>query len=176
MKITYLVNDIQADGTYSLIQTTAEHWHEITEHNKLLPKAKRRYFVVDTIKDVDGYDCMIVEVPYEDYLHWNASRSPTVRNRSHRGKFSHFSIDDGDLDFIPIPYAFEEEIMEEMMICELHDALANWHDWGVDFLQHYLSGKKKTCAPAIAEKYGISVRQARRYKKKFEEFVKKFYL
>ena len=43
MKITYLVNDIQADGTYSLIQTTAEHWHEITEHNKLLPKAKRRF-------------------------------------------------------------------------------------------------------------------------------------
>lgn len=75
MKITYLVNDIQADGTYSLIQTTAEHWREITEHNKLLPKAKRRYFVLDTIKDVDGYDCMIVEVPYEDYLHYKVPKA-----------------------------------------------------------------------------------------------------
>lgn len=44
MKTTYLVNDIQADGTCGLVETTAEHWHEITEHNKLLQERRANAF------------------------------------------------------------------------------------------------------------------------------------
>lgn len=38
MKTTYLIKSIQSDGSAALVETTAEHWHEITENNKLLPK------------------------------------------------------------------------------------------------------------------------------------------
>ena len=34
MKTTYLIKSIQSDGSTALVETSAEHWHEITENNK----------------------------------------------------------------------------------------------------------------------------------------------
>ena len=174
MKTTYLVNDIQADGTCGLIETTAEHWRNITKNNKLLPKADRRYFIKDIIREPGVFDCMIVEVPYTDYLRWDAERSQSTRNRKLKKTYKHCSLDAGHADLIPVNYSFEETVLGERTVLELRDALANWHPWGLDFLWLYLNGKQTKSASVIARKYGVSKRQARRYKAQFETFVKDF--
>ena len=174
MKTTYLVNDIQANGTCGLVETTAEHWRNITKNNKLLPKADRRYFIKDIIREPGVFDCMIVEVPYADYLRWDAERSQATRNRAMKKAYQHFSLDAGHADLIPVNYSFEETVLGERTVRELCDALANWHPWGLDFLWLYLNGKQTKSASDIAQKYGVSKRQARRYKAQFETYVKDF--
>ena len=175
MKTTYLVNALQPDGTTVLVETTADHWHEITERNKQLPKTDRRYFIVDIINEAGVFDCMIMEAPYKEYLRWHAERSPATRNQTLKRLFSHLSIDAGSVNFFPDPTNLEEVVLGEEMICELRDALANWRPWGVDFLCYYIDEKKTVCTSEIAQKYGVSQRQARTYKDQFEKFVKKFY-
>ena len=51
MKTTHLVNVVQPDGTTAMVETTAEHWREITKKNKRLPKADRRYYIDDIIRE-----------------------------------------------------------------------------------------------------------------------------
>ena len=68
MKTTYLINSIQPDGSTALVETSAEHWREITENNKLLSKSDRRYFITDIISESGAFDCMIMEVTYAEYL------------------------------------------------------------------------------------------------------------
>ena len=81
MKTTYLIHAAQPDGTTALVETTVEHWRNIVKNNKLLPKADRRYFIKEVIREPGVFDCMIVEVPYTDYLRWDAERSLQTRNR-----------------------------------------------------------------------------------------------
>lgn len=64
MKTTYLIKSIQSDGSSALVETTAEHWHKITENNKGLSKDERRYFITDIISESGNLDCMIIEVAY----------------------------------------------------------------------------------------------------------------
>lgn len=47
MKITYLVNERQADGSLVLVETTSAHWHRIVAANKTAPANERRYFYAD---------------------------------------------------------------------------------------------------------------------------------
>ena len=176
MKTTYLVNDRQPDGNVALVETTAERWREIVKENKLLPKEERRYFVVDIINEPGVFDSMIIEVPYEEYLAWDAERNRTTRNRSFKKQFQHFSADVGSADTILSQCAYEETTMSEMSICELCSALANWHPWGLDFLKLYLKGQKGTSTAVVAQKYGVSQRQARSYRAQFEKFIKSLYL
>ena len=176
MKTTYLVNDRQPDGHVALVETTAERWREIVKENKLLPKEERRYFVVDIINEPGVFDSMIIEVPYEEYLAWDAERNRTTRNRSFKKQFQHFSADVGSADTILSQCAYEETTMSEMSICELCSALANWHPWGLDFLKLYLKGQKGMSTAVVAQKYGVSQRQARSYRAQFEKFIKSLYL
>ena len=80
MKTTYLIKSIQSDGSTALVETSAEHWHEITENNKGPSKDERRYFITDIISESGNLDCMIIEVAYEEYLRWMVERSQTMRN------------------------------------------------------------------------------------------------
>ena len=175
MKTTYLVNDRQPDGNVALIETTAERWREIVKANKLLPKEERRYFVVDIINEPGVFDSMIIEVPYEEYLTWDVERNRMIRNKILKKRFQHFSVDAGFTDTTPTPCDCEGSILGEMMICRLLDALAQWHPWGLDFFWLYLNGQKGSSTSVVAEKYGVSLRQARRYKEQFEKFVKNFF-
>ena len=35
MKTTYLIKSIQSDGSAALVETTAEHWHEINRKQQI---------------------------------------------------------------------------------------------------------------------------------------------
>lgn len=102
MKTTYLIKSIQSDGSAALVETTAEHWHEITENNKLLSKDERRYFITDIISESGKLDCMVMEVPYKEFLHWLADQSPANRNNSLKKKYSHLSLDESVMNMTPI--------------------------------------------------------------------------
>ena len=80
MKTTYLIKSIQSDGSTALVETTAEHWHKITENNKGLSKDERRYFITDIISESGNLDCMIIEVAYEEYLRWMVERLFSVHS------------------------------------------------------------------------------------------------
>lgn len=51
MKITYLVNQAQPDGTERLGVVTRADWLTVLEINKLLPLDQRRYFIRDCIRE-----------------------------------------------------------------------------------------------------------------------------
>ena len=42
-------------------------------------------------------------------------------------------------------------------------------------MEYYIAGKKASCTKAIAMKYKVSEQTARKYKRQFEAFVKKFF-
>jgi len=52
--------------------------------------------------------------------------------------------------------------------------LEAWNPWAVDFLDYYLKGKKTSSTAFVANKYNVSQRMARNYKKQFEDFVQNY--
>ena len=174
MKTTYLIKSIQSDGSTALVETSAEHWHEITENNKLLPKDERRYFITDIISESGNLDCMIIEVAYEEYLRWMVERSQTMRNNSLKKQYAHLSLDAEIADDAVDPVCFEEDVMSQVFLMQLQKVLEVWNPWAVDFLDCYLKGKKTSSTAFVANKYNVSQRMARNYKKQFEDFVKKY--
>lgn len=174
MKTTYLIQSIQSDGSTALVETSAEHWHEITENNKKLSKADRRYFITDIISESGNLDCMVMEVPYKDFLRWLADQSPANRNNSLKKKFGHLSLDEGVMNDTVDPMCFEENVLSQVWMIQLRQALEAWRPWAVDFLNFYLNEKKASSTAFVAEKYNVSQRMARNYKKQFENFVKNY--
>lgn len=174
MKTTYLVNALQPDGTTTLVETTAEHWHEITENNKLLSKADRRYFIVDIINESGVFDCMIMEAPYKDYLRWHSEQSPATRNRTLKRMYHHLSIDAGFLENIISQVNMEDEVIGAMLIVELRDALSDWNKWAATVLDMYLAHQNSAVANFIMTQCDVSQPTAYRYIDQFKEFVKKF--
>lgn len=138
MKTTYLINSIQPDGSTALVETTAEHWHEITENNKLLPKDERRYFITDIISESGNLDRMIIEASYKEYLRWMVERSPTIRNNSLKKQYTHLSLDAEIANDAIDPRGFEEDVMSRVYLTQLQKALESWNPWAVDFLDCYL--------------------------------------
>ena len=175
MKTTYLINSIQPDGSTALVETSAEHWHEITENNKLLPKDERSYFITDIISESGNLDRMIIEVSYEEYLRWMVERSPTIRNNSLKKQYTHLSLDAEIANDAIDPRIFEEDVMSRVCLTQLQKALEAWNSWAVDFLDCYLKGKKTSSTAFAADKYNVSQRMARKYKLQFEAFVKKYF-
>jgi len=53
--------------------------------------------------------------------------------------------------------------------------LNNWNPWGIDLLEFYIAGQKNSCTKEIAVKYKVSEQTARKYKRQFEAFVKKYF-
>ena len=67
MKITYLVNERQADSSLVLVETTSAHWHRIVAANKTAPANERRYFYADILSDNYNLDCIVMEVSKEQH-------------------------------------------------------------------------------------------------------------
>ena len=42
-------------------------------------------------------------------------------------------------------------------------------------MEYYIAGEKTSCTKAIAMKYEVSEQTARKYKRQFEDFVKKYF-
>lgn len=183
MKITYLINQIQPDGSTGLSAVTAAEWQSTVQANKELPSERQRYFIRDYIVDGNTMDCMVIEVSADEYILWDKDRSLAKRNREAGKDFHIISLDappaniNGKttvLDRLSEQTQFESIVCDSVLIDELKTALAVWRPWAVELLELYLRDQKRVCTDALSHKYGVSPQMIRKYKRQFEEFVKKF--
>ena len=183
MKITFLVNQVQPDGSVCLCVASYEEWMAVLSANKSLPAENQRYFIRDCIEDDGELDWMIIESPRNDYLKWHREHETAARNRRLGKQFEHLSTDaflptGGKMarpeDVLVSGERLEDTVCAGLFIEELRKKLAVWKPWANDLLDMYLQEKKKSCTEMIAKKYGVSLQVVRKYKRQFEEFIKKF--
>ena len=67
MKISYLINKEQEDGSVRLSEVTHAEWLTVVKQNRELPTRERRHFIYDYIAEGNEMDCMIIEAPYEEF-------------------------------------------------------------------------------------------------------------
>ncbi len=184
MKITYLVNKLQNDGSIELTDVSYSEWRAIVEKNKGLPAEQQRYFVLDYIPDEGDMDKMVIEVPLDKYREWHREHMACKRNRDLGKTYQHLSleviaeIEDVQANFADTDPAIDnafEKFRSKMLLESLRKALAEWKPWAIDLLDLYMLGHRKDCTGIIAKKYGVSSRMVRKYKRQFEEFVKNFF-
>ena len=82
MKITYLINKPQADGSIRLSIADREEWQAVVKVNKQVPLELQRYFIRDCIADGSDLDWMIIETTREEYLAWHREHTASARNRT----------------------------------------------------------------------------------------------
>ena len=183
MKITYLINQVQPDGSTRLSTATATEWRSAVHTNKDLPLDRQRYFIRDYIADGDDMDCMVIEVSASEYIQWDKDRSAARRNREAGKGFHVFSLDapladtygaKTRLEQLPGQTRLESMVCDSVLMEELKEALAAWKPWATDLLELYLNGQKRACTEILSQKYGVSPQVIRKYKRQFEEFAKKF--
>ena len=78
------------------------------------------------------------------------------------------------LEQLPDQTQLESMVCDSVLMEELKEALAAWRPWATDLLELYLNGQKRACTEVLSRKYGVSPQVIRKYKRQFEEFVKKF--
>ncbi len=182
MKVTYLINKEQTDGSVILTIGTKEELRKILLANKGLAVNQRRNFIADYISNGTDMDCIIVEVSVEEYRRFNREHMASERNRKLMNMYCHISLDDNiheqkDLtaeDILADDLNLEETITSEILMEELKDRLSNWKPWATDMLEIYLNGQKRSCTKVLSEKYGVSEQVIRKYKRQFEDFIKNF--
>lgn len=183
MKITYLLNKQQPDGTLCLAVSTVAEWQAVLRENRKLPNNQRRYFILDYIPDGGELDCMVIETSAEEYRTWNREHMAAERNRAIGKRFQHISLNANPLgtdgaeriqDAVVATEQAEEAIFDQLLMENLRARLSAWKPWANDLLELYLQGQKKTCTKMLAAKYGVSPQTARKYKRQFENFIKKF--
>lgn len=96
MKITYLINQVQPDGSARLSAVSTDEWRSAIRGNDGLLLERQRYFIRDYIADGDNIDCMVIEVSAREYIQWDKDRSAARRNRE-AGKNFHVSSLDAPL-------------------------------------------------------------------------------
>ena len=176
-KTTYLINSIQDDGSTVLVETSSENWHQIVAQNKIKPKSDRRYFFADIICEGEGFDCIVMEVTKEQFNEWSNQERTTRRSRKEKKQYQHFPLDILLNDFrlcVALSTSIEATVLGGVVIEELRAALSAWQPWAVDILNLYLADQKESILQYLMSKYGIAEITARRYKRDFKYFVKKF--
>lgn len=177
MSATYLLMKEQPDGTVGLSLATREEWLEA------IHQGEHRYFIRDCIVDQGQMDCIVIETTEEEYRKWNKERMASQRNRQNRHGIQMLSLDegiqsaDGELlfrDTVEADDRTEELAIDSIQMKDLRHALAAWRPWGVEILDLYLASEQKACVPILARKYRVSPQTARKYKRQFESFLKKF--
>lgn len=183
MKITYLINKTQEDGIVRLSEADRAEWLIVVTENRNLPPAERRHFIYDYIAEDGDLDCIIMEAPVEMRNQWLRDHAASQRNRKLGKNYQTISLDallfdENEPEQIHHCLAgnesAEDAALENLMLEELRTALAGWKHWAVDLLDLYLSGERRSCTAFLAGKYGVSLQVARKYKRQFEEFTKKF--
>ena len=183
MSITYLVREVQTDGTISLVETTSEKWHAIIKADAEAPASERRYFIRDVIPENEGIDCIIMETTFEDWRQWDNEQRKFRDNNNLRKSFDHVSIDalldaEGMQNYqnrVLRDDGFEETTLSQVIVDEFYIALRNWREWAPDLLKYYLAGEKKSCTKVFAHACGVSEQVARKYKRQFEQFIKNYF-
>ena len=183
MKTTYLLREEQPDGSVCMVETTSEVWHAIVKADAVRPRCERRFFIYDIIPDEGGLDCMVIEVTWDEWKEWDNKQRAVRRSNERKREISFLSLDclieDGDRDQfyerMLIDDIFETEVISNRSIDGLRAALREWNPWGVELMEYYIAGEKTSCTKAIAMKYEVSEQTARKYKRQFEDFVKKYF-
>lgn len=183
MRTTYLINKVQPDGSICLSVASVEEWIAVVNENKGLPVEQRRNFIRDYIADGDDLDCLIIETSLAEYRKWDRARLAEKRNRRAGRAFQILSLDApinesedsmSLVDLIGVDMQVEFIACDQVLMDELRKALASWKPWANELLEMYLQGQKRTCTDVLAEKYAVSPQVIRKYKRQFEEFIKKF--
>ena len=182
MKITYLIQKCQADGTTRLEIASHNEWLKIIREKSNLPNEQRRFFIKECIQDNGEIDCMYIEVPYEVYKIWNREHMRSERNRRLSRDIQILSLDDflrsnglespgssERLSFDP-----ENCLIDKVLISQLREAVSKWRPWGAAMLDLYLHHEQKKAAQIISRKYHVSIQSARKYKRQFEKFITNF--
>lgn len=178
MKTTYLINKAQADGRIALTAVSQEEWYEVMRENQALPSNKKRYFIDDWIIEGKFADRMIIEVSQDEYREWNREHMRAERNRKRRKRYSFVSLDGitTESDELTLQDRLSgddtENIFRNVSMEEMRATLQNWQPWAFDFMRLYLSGEKHRSANILSEKYGVTPRMIRNYRKQFEIFIK----
>lgn len=183
MKTTYLVNQEQPDGGVCLAVVSSREWRTVVERNKQLPLDQQRYFVIDYITESSEIDRMVIETTAEDYRVWHKEHMASERNRRLGNAYQFVALDalrrgtDG-FEYIQEDILSDEQLEEivcnQMILEDLRLKLAEWRPWANDLLDMYLLGNQRSCSSVIAEKYGVSDRVVRKYKRQLEDFIKNF--
>ena len=182
MKVTYLVQKRQEDGTTRLETASHNEWVGLIRAKSGLPKAQRRFFIKECIQENGEIDCMYIEVPYEVYKQWNCEHMRSERNRKSSQDIQFFSLEDLvwstgiELQTAANDLSSHQEdyILDKVLISQLYDAVSRWKPWGADMLTLYLEQKQKKAAQIISRKYHVSMQSVRKYKRQFEKFIKNF--
>lgn len=183
MKITYLVNKEQKDGSIRLSDVTRDEWLAVVKQNRDLSPEERRHFIYDYIMEDGDLDCIIMEAPIEMRNQWLRDHAASQRNRKLSEGVKIISLDallfEADEpeqlhNCLASTESTEDIAMEKLMLEELRTALSGWKPWANDLLDLYLCGERRSCTAFFADKCGVSLQVARKYKRQFEEFVKKF--
>ena len=183
MKNTFLIYKPQKDGRAVLCTATAEEWLAAVNTNRNLPTEQRRYFISYCIEDGKEIDRMIIEVGYDEYRRWNSRHTIMERSRKAGKQYQHLSLDavlsEADeitlLECLSGTENMEAAVIDDILMDELKKQLSNWKPWAADMLEQYLAGRKRSCSADMAEKYGVSEQVIRKYKRQFEEFIRKFF-
>lgn len=183
MKTTYLLREIQPDGSIQLVETSSENWHAIVKADAKLPRRERRFFIYDVIAESNGLDCLVIEVTWEVWREWDNEQRRTRRNNLLKKQYEHLSVDalcDDESDHslkskILKGEEFEMKALGTVALEELRLALSSWKSWGPTLLDYYIAGENKSCTNEFASNYGVSEQVARKYKRQFEKFVKDFF-
>lgn len=67
------------------------------------------------------------------------------------------------------------KIVDKVQLEALQKELEDWRPWGVFLLELYLAGEHRSCVPMLVRRYKVSPQTARKYKRQFENFLKKFF-
>ena len=181
MKTTYLIYK-QVDGERRLVVATKKEWDDILAQNRLLPSDKRRHFILDCIEDGAELDRIYIEVSEQEQRVWFTSAKRKYRNRKASTAYEHLSLDaeikssevSSLYDCVPASEKADQPLFDKTLLPDLEKALESWNPWAKDLLHLYLDGKRRSSTVWLAMHCGVSVQMARRYKQKFETFVKKF--
>lgn len=183
MKTTYLLREVQQDGSICLVETTSETWHSIVKEDAQLPRSQRRCFICDTIADGRDLDCMVMETTFEEWQAWDKEQRQTRRNHLLKKRYEHLSADaleDDErehtlMNEIMRSEGFEIEAVGHLAVEELRKALVVWRPWGAMLLDYYIAGEHRTCTQELAKYCDVSEQVVRKYKRQFENFVADFF-
>ena len=182
MKITYLIQKCQADGTTRLEVTSHDEWIKIIREKSNLPHEQRRFFIKECIQDDGEIDCMYIEVSYNEYKKWNREHMRSERNRRISRDIQILPLEDFlRSNGIESPdssknLSFDQEncLIDKVLISQLREAVSKWKPWGAAMLDLYLNHEQKKAAQIISRKYHVSIQSARKYKRQFEKFIINF--
>lgn len=178
-KTVYLIKT-SSQPAAPLKEVSNTEWYEIVKESNKLPKAERRYFIIDSIIDGGYADRIVIEVSEPEYKKWDAVRKAKVREFASAMDYDLVSFESAVVNGVPLAETLlsSEDVSEDgiydLLLQELRAALADWNSWGPDLLAKYLNDEQRKSTAWLAEKCGVSEKQARIYRKRFDEFIKNF--